>query len=206
MIVSDRGTSFSGPDWDALCGVHDVVRSAAARDAHFQVGLVGRQVHLLKLGFSALSRPNTRKLPRQDLTAMACIARNTTPLSGCPYSPSLLVSGREDFLSRLVSVAIPSKSATSNVDQSAQNMRGNLDKIIQLRGEFARWGDQCLVKTALNRNLRIGSSYSYQPMDAAQEWNAKDKIWNGRYRILTGTGRSAIVERGKIEKSADAVG
>ena len=187
---------FSGREWDSLCNLYDIGTVCAARDAHLSVGIVEKQVHLLKMGYAALDRANVDNLSRQELLALAVTARNTTALSGCSWTPTAVITGRDDdFSSRLMN--IPSISSTSSsVHLSLHTLHSHLSEILRLRADFAFWDSDNTIALALSRPLRSGAKNTFQPLDAAHVWDARQKIWQNGLRLLCETGRSSIVERG----------
>ena len=101
-ISSDRGTAFGGSPWKDLIAIYGTTIVAAPTKAHYQIGIAERHRSLLKDGFSALWRSNTLGWIRDDILSIACVSKNLTPLSSCSLSPLHIVTGRGDYIDRLI--------------------------------------------------------------------------------------------------------
>ena len=187
--------------WQSIFHTFDVeLILAPTRSAH-QIGLAERHVRIIKMSYNALWRANTENSTTQQILALSCIAKNSTPLSGSNMSPNRLTIGKDDLMQRYAHVQPPIRWGTES-SLGAQQYR-RLTSLVNLRSDMLRWGAQFVTRVALTKSLRKGANQVLKINQPVQVWSSL-KRWGKRFQI--GGGNRTKRNPGKrAEINKDAV-
>ena len=200
VLVVDSGRSYQGEEWRTICDLYNFVMVTAPTKAHYQCGLVEKHGSLISRAFEATVRASQSKLSDALILACICVAKNTTALSHCPIAPLTLLTGRTDYLERIMMTRKPSDCEIQGSD-SLRAYWDQIQQILSFRQMIIKADAEQMLSLAAGKNLRVGCNNAFVHHQSVQCWDDTHKCWKNGYRFLSDSGHNALIEHnGKIIK------
>ena len=185
-IICDRGAHFQCIEWQAICNTHSAKMVMAPTAAHYQVGMVERQVGIVKRMYRKVATTDEAYFPKQDKLSLVCAAKNITPSSTSMWSPLYLVTGRSDHLSGLLNACAPASDASNN--SMAQIIWQRMLLVHEIRGALLKLDAKYIADLTQRKRIRCNDSTSLRHNDAAVVRLPDVKRWSSGFRFLFNSG------------------
>ena len=111
-------------------------------------------------------------------------------------TPLVIVTGRNTL--QHDSATLSHHLSWNHTDQSdAAKYFRRVVKLNDLRASYVKLEAAQMLKVALSNSLRKGATLRYKPGDSIHAWNPKTCLRENGFRLLSESGRNAILERGR---------
>ena len=200
-VLADRGTPFMGEYWTQMDEIYGTIAINAPTKAAYQIGGAERIGSLIKDIFTAGWKANEYGRSQQEVLAMACLSKNSTPHTalGLSLSPLQVLTGRADCLDFLNNA----DNSSLNLDsEPAQTMWGRVTFLHNLMDQLSTRHAQKMMRMIDSTQIRAQATDAYRHNDIVQQRNPLGEVRNGAFRCVFDSGRNVYVERGNVIQKA----